>query len=55
MILKRYEINKFGIKYWILNPIEVKFQEHMSFLCVYMEEKVWLLVKKADKKSKTSP
>jgi hypothetical protein len=24
-------------------------------LCVYMEEKVWLLVKKADRKSKTSP
>jgi hypothetical protein len=51
------------MKYGILNPVHVyvKFQEYRSFLCVNMEEKVWILVKKkirlpkADRATKTSP
>jgi hypothetical protein len=52
------------MKYGILNPVHVyvKFQEYRSFLCVNMEEKVWILVKKkkyglpkADRATKTLP
>jgi hypothetical protein len=51
--LKKDAINDFGIKYWTWNHVRVTFQEHGSFY-VNIEEKVWLLVKKIDRATKTS-
>ena len=41
MLLKG--LTKDGMKYWISSPVLIKFQEHGSFSCMSMEEKVWLL------------
>ena len=43
--LKKDAINEFGIKYWISNPVWVKFQEHGSSFYLNIEERVWLLEK----------
>ena len=39
-------INKFGIKYWISNPVWVKFQEHGSSFYVNIEKKSMIIGEK---------
>ena len=49
MILKKDAVNKFMIiKYWISNPVQVKFQEHWSSLFMNIEESMIIGEKNTD-------